>query len=67
MITSGHLRILWDQFRKERHHVWSAPAPLINSGKEDATTLFNVAGMQPLVPYLMGKPHPDGSRLHNIQ
>lgn len=67
MITSGQLRILWDKFRKERGHVRSTPAPLINSGKEDATTLFNVAWMQPLVPYLMGKPHPDGQRLHNIQ
>lgn len=67
MVTSGQLRELRDRFWKERHHVWSAPAALINSGKEDATTLFNVAGMQPLVPYLMGKPHPDGTRLHNIQ
>lgn len=67
MITSGQLRTIWDQFWQERGHVRSNPAPLINSGKEDATTLFNVAGMQPLVPYLMGKPHPAGNRLHNIQ
>jgi alanyl-tRNA synthetase len=67
MISSVQLRALWDQFRKERAHARSSPAALINSGKEDATTLFNVAGMQPLVPYLMGKPHPDGTRLYNIQ
>jgi alanyl-tRNA synthetase len=67
MISSVQLRTLWDQFRKERMHARSSPAALINSGKEDATTLFNVAGMQPLVPYLMGKPHPDGTRLYNIQ
>jgi alanyl-tRNA synthetase len=61
------IRQLRDQFRKERSHVRSAPSPLIKSSKEDATTLFNVAGMQPLVPYLMGKEHPDGKRLYNIQ
>lgn len=67
MILSGQLRAMRDAFRKERHHAWSPAAALINSWKEDATTLFNVAGMQPLVPYLMGKPHPDGVRLYNIQ
>jgi len=34
---------------------------------EDKTVIFNVAGMQPLVPYLSGKPHPKGKRLYNIQ
>ena len=29
--------------------------------------MFNVAGMQPLMPYLLGKPHPQGKRLCNIQ
>jgi alanyl-tRNA synthetase len=65
--SSLQIRQLRDQFRKERNHAWSAPSPLIKSSKEDATTLFNVAGMQPLVPYLMGKEHPDGKRLYNIQ
>lgn len=67
MLSSLQVRALRDQFRKERSHVRSAPSPLIKSSKEDATTLFNVAGMQPLVPYLMGKEHPDGKRLYNIQ
>ena len=29
--------------------------------------MFNVAGMQPLMPYLLGKKHPDGTRLCNVQ
>ncbi len=35
--------------------------------KEDPTVLFNTAGMQPLVPFLMGQPHPSGTRLANSQ
>jgi alanyl-tRNA synthetase len=66
-LPSLQARTLRDTFRQERSHVRSAPSPLIKSSKEDATTLFNVAGMQPLVPYLMGKAHPDGKRLYNIQ
>src|SRR5262249_28710504 len=30
-------------------------------------TLFTTAGMQPLIPYLLGKPHPAGTRLVNVQ
>ena len=40
-------------------------APLVP--ENDPTVLFNTAGMQPLVPYLMGRPHPAGDRLANIQ
>ena len=35
--------------------------------KDDPTVLFNTAGMQPLVPYLLGKPHPYGKRLCDYQ
>jgi alanyl-tRNA synthetase len=35
--------------------------------ENDPTSLFNTAGMQPLVPYLMGEPHPLGKRLVNYQ
>lgn len=35
--------------------------------ENDPTSLFNTAGMQPLVPYLMGQPHPLGKRLVNFQ
>ena len=35
--------------------------------ENDPSSLFNTAGMQPLVPYLMGNPHPLGNRLTNYQ
>src|SRR5438105_2421568 len=35
--------------------------------KDDPTTLFTGSGMQPLVPYLLGQPHPEGSRLVDSQ
>ncbi len=35
--------------------------------KNDPSVLFNTAGMQPLVPYLMGRPHPSGNRLASVQ
>ena len=35
--------------------------------ENDPTTLFTGSGMQPLVPYLLGKPHPEGKRLANSQ
>lgn len=35
--------------------------------KEDPTVLFTTAGMHPLVPYLLGQPHPAGKRLVNVQ
>ena len=40
-------------------------APLIL--KDDPTTLFTSAGMQPLLPYLLGQPHPEGTRLTDVQ
>ena len=35
--------------------------------ENDPTTLFTSSGMQPLVPYLLGQPHPEGKRLTNSQ
>ena len=42
-----------------------APAPLVLEG--DPTTLFTGSGMQPLLPYLLGEPHPLGKRLCDSQ
>lgn len=42
-----------------------SPAPLVLEG--DPTTLFTGSGMQPLLPYLLGKEHPDGTRLCDSQ
>ena len=72
-MQSTQLRTLRKEFWEtkapdDRKHAWSTPASLIVNSSEDATTMFNTAGMQPLVPYLMGKPHPTGAkRVYNIQ
>ena len=46
-------------------HVEIPSAPLIP--ENDPTVLFNTAGMQPLIPYLLGEPHPKGKRLCDAQ
>src|ERR1700721_2894739 len=35
--------------------------------QNDPTTLFTGSGMQPLIPYLLGEPHPEGKRLVDSQ
>lgn len=52
-------------FFKARGHAVIPSAPLVP--QNDPTTLFTGSGMQPLVPYLLGKDHPAGSRLVNSQ
>ncbi len=65
MITSIDLRRLRNEFRTSKNHIHLPESSLI--AEKESTALFNVAGMQPLIPYLMGKPHPLGKRLFNIQ
>lgn len=50
-----------------RGHTWAQPASVIVNQADDPTTLFTTAGMQQFVPYLMGKEHPGGKRIYNIQ
>ncbi len=52
-------------FFKERGHYIIPSYPLVP--QNDPTTLFTSSGMQPLIPYLMGQPHPHGKRLANSQ
>lgn len=52
-------------FFKERGHTIIPSASLVP--ENDPTTLFTGSGMQPLVPYLLGKDHPAGKRLVNSQ
>lgn len=54
---------------KERGHAIIPSASLITTDEKGITnpTLFNTAGMQPLIPYLLGKKHPLGKRLANSQ
>ena len=52
-------------FFKSKGHIIIPSAPIIP--ENDPTCLFNTAGMQPLVPYLKGEPHPQGTRLADVQ
>jgi len=64
-MDSNELRKKYLKFFEERGHKVIPSASLIP--ENDSTTLFTGSGMQPLVPYLMGEPHPLGKRLVNIQ
>lgn len=63
--TSDELRKAWKQFYIERGHVDVGAVSLVSDGSTGV--LFNVAGMQPLMPYLLGQKHPLGTRLCNVQ
>ena len=63
--TSDELRKAWKEFYKERGHVDVGAVSLVSDGSTGV--LFNVAGMQPLMPYLLGQKHPMGTRLCNVQ
>lgn len=52
-------------FFQKNGHVQIENTPLVP--KDDPSTLFTSAGMQPLIPYLLGQPHPKGKRLVNVQ
>ena len=63
--TSDELRKTWKEFYKERGHVDVGAVSLVSDGSTGV--MFNVAGMQPLMPYLLGQKHPLGTRLCNVQ
>ena len=63
MMTANELRRSYISFFEERGHVEFRSAPVIP--ENDPTVLFTTAGMHPLVPFLMGEPHPAGKRLVN--
>ena len=64
-LSSNQLRRLYLDFFKERGHAVLESASLIP--ENDPTVLFTTAGMHPLVPYLMGAKHPQGTRLASVQ
>ena len=64
MTVSGVRKRYIDFFTKRGHAVIPS-APIVP--ENDPTTLFTSSGMQPLVPYLLGQPHPEGKRLVNSQ
>jgi len=65
MITRKELIKKYLEFFESKAHKAIPSAPLIP--ENDPTTLFISAGMQPLVPYLLGQKHPLGKRLVNVQ
>ena len=64
-ITSREIRQKYIEFFQEKEHSIIGSASLVPDN--DPSVLFTTAGMHPLVPYLMGEPHPAGVRLANYQ
>lgn len=65
MLDSVELRKKYLEFFKSKGHAVIPSASLIP--ENDPTVLFTTAGMQPLVPYLLGQKHPAGKRLTDVQ
>ena len=63
-MQSSELRQKFLDFFEKRGHKVIPSASLI---PKDSTVLFTTAGMQPLVPFLLGQKHPEGKRLANCQ
>ena len=59
------IKDLFINFFVEHGHKQIPSAPVVP--ENDGSVLFNTAGMQPLIPYLMGKEHPYGTRLVDYQ
>ena len=60
-----NLKDLYINFFVSKGHKQIPSAPVVP--ENDPSVLFNTAGMQPLIPYLMGQPHPYGTRLTDYQ
>jgi len=64
-MTAFELRRKYIEYFKEHGHKEIPSAPVVP--ENDPTVLFTTAGMHPLVPYLLGQPHPQGNRLTDYQ
>ncbi len=64
-MNSSEIRKRFLAFFEKRGHAVFSSASLVP--ENDSSVLFTTAGMQPLVPYLLGEKHPLGKRLVNIQ
>lgn len=64
-MKASELREQYLRYFEARGHKRIPSAPLLP--ENDPTVLFTTAGMHPLVPYLLGEPHPLGRRLVNFQ
>ena len=65
MITDKQLKQLWKNFFTKHGFTQIQNSSLIP--ENDPTVLFTMAGMHPLVPYLLGEKHPMGNKLFNTQ
>jgi len=68
-MKSSEIRQRFLAFFEKRGHAILESASLVTPDEKGITnpTLFNTAGMQPLIPYLLGEPHPKGGRLADVQ
>src|SRR3990167_7389393 len=64
-MTAKELKKKYLDFFKKKGHTVIPSASLVP--EHDPTVLFTTAGMHPLIPYLLGQPHPSGTRLSNAQ
>ena len=64
-MNAQQIRNAYLKFYEDRGHKVVARAPLVL--KDDPTTLFTGSGMQPMIPYLLGEPHPSGKRIADSQ
>lgn len=64
-MNAQEIRNAYLKFFEDRGHVIVPSAPLVLAG--DSTTLFTGSGMQPMIPYLLGEPHPNGKRIADSQ
>lgn len=64
-MQTHELRKKYLEFFQSKGHTIVPSAPLVP--ENDPSVLFNTAGMQPLVPYLLGKTHPMGKRIADVQ
>ncbi|MDP2103307.1 MAG: alanine--tRNA ligase-related protein, partial [Candidatus Gracilibacteria bacterium] len=64
-ISSTEIRQKYLDFFASKNHAILESSPLVP--ENDPSVLFNTAGMQPLVPYLLGEKHSMGKRLADVQ
>jgi alanyl-tRNA synthetase len=65
MITPTQIRTKYLQFFEKNGHAIIPSAPMVP--ENDPTTLFTGSGMQPMITYLLGEPHPKGKRIADSQ
>ncbi len=65
MKTDRQMKELWFKFFEKHGFKRIESASIVP--ENDPTVLFTTAGMHPLVPYLLGEPHPEGNKIFDVQ